>query len=653
MQKVGNFGTGMGMLELNFSNCTQNRSLVAMYAGAAAVDMGVHVAESRQLTAYKASKKLGWCRIEAIQSIVISGDNGIHNKKKRKGSKGINGLNDGGMLSIDYGKASSRISTSFSSKKLKCFVGFSWHLCCYDEKATSHSEAHIDSNEEPFAEKIVSTSAAHTQKLQSQKENNNGKAGFYNIGSSHDNESGNRLEGIDYSFHDSNDNHDRSLDINSNRGAGACVDGYKVPKVLDEDEGSPRFGLQGRKCSSYISQVTPVISPEEGNGTQEVQLAEKGRVHQDVSERRCENQLHNEDCNTNSGVCDQKTGSGLLSLGYSTSSGEPVYEVLEVSLRGCITKKEISRRQLLKTSGLRLRDIRSVDPSLWITNSVPALLVRDHVILLNLGSLRAIATRESVLIFDHKSIGAQTFLEALRQRLTSENSGNHAMPFELEAVEAALISRTQRLEQTLMQIEPQVVSLLQILPNRLTADVLEELRISKQALVELSAKAGSLRQMLLELLEHPHDIRRMTIIGRTCHIRKEDGKTECFIPLDKQVAEDEEEEIEMLLENYLQRCESCHGQAQKLLDSAKEMEDSISVNLSARRLEVSRLELLLQVGTFCTALGALVAGIFGMNLRSYLEEHVFAFWITSAGILFGGLALFILMYTYLKQRRIL
>ncbi|RVW54400.1 Magnesium transporter MRS2-11, chloroplastic [Vitis vinifera] len=69
------------------------------------------------------------------------------------------------------------------------------------------------------------------------------------------------------------------------------------------------------------------------------------------------------------------------------------------------------------------------------------------------------------------------------------------------------------------------------------------------------------------------------------------------------------------------RCESCHGQAERLLDSAREMEDSIAVNLSSRRLEVSRVELLLQVGTFCIAVGALVAGIFGMNLKSYLEEH--------------------------------
>lgn len=163
---------------------------------------------------------------------------------------------------------------------------------------------------------------------------------------------------------------------------------------------------------------------------------------------------------------------------------------------------------------------------------------------------------------------------------------------------------------------------------------------------------------------------------------------------------------------------------------------------------MSRVELLLQVGTFCVAVGALVAGllflskketmssvylflaikcymmpiakssalcclenlevgcynqgpstyfdtifliagIFGMNLKSYLEEHVvcclcisltlslqlltysyfllslnnvthvmidlmqFAFWLTTAGIIVGAVVGFFLMYWYLKKRKVL
>ncbi|XP_031122203.1 magnesium transporter MRS2-11, chloroplastic [Ipomoea triloba] len=339
-----------------------------------------------------------------------------------------------------------------------------------------------------------------------------------------------------------------------------------------------------------------------------------------------------------------------LSLGIR----EPVYQVVEVKSSGMVSTRKINRRHLLKSSGLRPRDIRSVDPSLWLTNSMPSLLVREHAILLNLGSLRAIVMQESVLIFNYNRKGGKAFIDALLPRLNPKNmNGGPSMPFVLEVVEAALHSRIQRLEQRLWDLEPRVQALLEVLPNRLTADVLEQLRISKQTLVELGSRAGDLKQMLLDILEDTHEIRRICIMGRNCTLTKGNDEMECAVPLEKQIAEEEEEEIEMLLENYLQRCESCHGQAERLLDSAKEMEDSIAVNLSSRRLEVSRVELLLQVGAFCVAIGALVSGIFGMNLKSYLEEHAFAFWLTTAGIMVGAAVTFFLMYRYLRRRKIL
>ncbi|XP_073151056.1 magnesium transporter MRS2-11, chloroplastic [Henckelia pumila] len=345
----------------------------------------------------------------------------------------------------------------------------------------------------------------------------------------------------------------------------------------------------------------------------------------------------------------------IVNAGDSLSLGirEPIYEVVEVRSNGMVSTRKINRRNLLKSSGLRPRDIRSVDPSLWLTNSMPSLLVREYAILLNLGSLRAIAMQECVYIFNYNRKGGKAFIDALLPRLNPKNvNGGPSMPFVLEVVEAALHSRIQRLERRLMDLEPSVQALLEVLPNRLTGIILEELRISKQTLVELGSRAGALKQMLLDILEDTHEIRHICILGRNCTLKKND-EIECAVPLEKEIAEEEEEEIEMLLENYLQRCESCHGQAERLLDSAKEMEDSIAVNLSSRRLEVSRVELLLQVGTFCVAVGALIAGIFGMNLRSYIEEHVFAFWLTTAGIFVGAVIGFFLMYSYLRKRKVL
>ncbi|XP_022970311.1 magnesium transporter MRS2-11, chloroplastic-like isoform X1 [Cucurbita maxima] len=407
-----------------------------------------------------------------------------------------------------------------------------------------------------------------------------------------------------------------------------------------------------QKCRMILSSRTKCFSMS----TEEDQWSESEALMSDVDERgdREDDIGVQQESSVVSAASGQRISSSSPSDYLSLAIRESVYEVLEVKANGAVSTRKINRRQLLKSSGLRPRDVRSVDPSLFLTNSMPTLLVRENAILLNLGSLRAIAMPDCVLIFDYNRPGGQAFIESLLPRLNPKSmNGVPAMPFELEVVEAALLSRTQRLEQRLMKVEPRVQALLEVLPNKLTADVLEQLRISKQTLVELGSRAGALRQMLLDLLEDPQEIRRICIMGRNCTINKGNDDVECSLPLDKEIADDEEEEIEMLLENYLQRCESCHGQAERLLDSAKEMEDSIAVNLSSRRLEVSRVELLLQVGTFCVAVGALVAGIFGMNLRSYLEEHVFAFWLTTAGIIVGAVVAFFLMYSYLRDRRIL
>ncbi|KAH9700099.1 Magnesium transporter MRS2-11 [Citrus sinensis] len=347
--------------------------------------------------------------------------------------------------------------------------------------------------------------------------------------------------------------------------------------------------------------------------TDEDRLSESEAVDDDVDGVREDTKVHVKRPQRTA-----SSSSDSLSLGIR----EPVYEVVEVKSNGVVSTRKINRRQLLKSSGLRPRDIRSIDPSLFLTNSMPSLLVREHAILLNLGSLRAITMQERVFIFDYNRTCYKT-----SKTLTE-----------------AVISNVLDILTALYL--PQVQGLLEVLPNRLTADILEQLRISKQTLVELSSRAGALRQMLLDLLEDPHEIRRICIMGKNCTLRRGNDDVECSVPLEKQIAEEEEEEIEMLLENYLQRCESCHGQSERLLDSAKEMEDSIAVNLSSRRLEVSRVELLLQVGAFCVAVGALIAGIFGMNLKSYLEEHVFAFWLTTAGIIVGAVMAFFLTYWF-------
>jgi magnesium transporter len=86
---------------------------------------------------------------------------------------------------------------------------------------------------------------------------------------------------------------------------------------------------------------------------------------------------------------------------------------------------------------------------------------------------------------------------------------------------------------------------------------------------------------------------------------------------------------------------------------ARDLEESIGVSLSARRFEVNRLELTLSIGSFAAALGAMIAGIFGMNMKSMLEMSVISFWGISAAIVVGCTGVFIAIMRYTRSKRIL
>lgn len=55
--------------------------------------------------------------------------------------------------------------------------------------------------------------------------------------------------------------------------------------------------------------------------------------------------------------------------------------------------------------------------------------------------------------------------------------------------------------------------------------------------VELGSRAGDLKQMLIDLLDDPHEIRRICIMGRNCTLDRLSDNMECSVPLEKQIAE--------------------------------------------------------------------------------------------------------------------
>ncbi len=77
------------------------------------------------------------------------------------------------------------------------------------------------------------------------------------------------------------------------------------------------------------------------------------------------------------------------------------------------------------------------------------------------------------------------------------------------------------------------------------------------------------------------------------------------------------------------------------------------MSLSARRFELSRLELTLSIGSFAASIGAMIAGIFGMNMRNTMESSVLGFWGVTFAIVAGCCLVYLAVMRYTRRKRIL
>ncbi|GMH43523.1 hypothetical protein BSKO_11445 [Bryopsis sp. KO-2023] len=401
--------------------------------------------------------------------------------------------------------------------------------------------------------------------------------------------------------------------------------------------------------------------------------------------------------------------------GLKAPKSRAMYEVLRLDKNGKHRKIFVKRRDLLRNYGLMPRDIRRIDPALDRAHSAETIVIKEQALLLSLGGVRCIVAPDKCLLFESQEAAASKFLDVVTPRLKSAagrhylkelsggplseyvyNGGTSArehessQAFELDILEAALIIATGKLDAELVVLMKRARSCLNKLPSQINPINLEELRRTKQASVELESKAETLVELLNEVLDDEEELAEINLSSQPLrdarqkrrernrlkrehlasgaiflHERKElDG---CFSrtkvsfqdaqdALEKLEDDEEEEEdiekVEDMLEYYLQRASATQNQAERVLAGARDLEESIGVSLSARRFEVNRLELLLSMGSFAACLGAMIAGIFGMNMRNTMELSVWGFYGVTGGILLMCILIFILLLRYTRRKSI-
>lgn len=88
--------------------------------------------------------------------------------------------------------------------------------------------------------------------------------------------------------------------------------------------------------------------------------------------------------------------------------------------------------------------------------------------------------------------------------------------------------------------------------------------------------------------------------------------------------------LEMMFENYLNEVEWISAELEEEVDEIRNTEENVVLQLDLLRNRILKVELQLSISSFVVTCGALVTGLFGMNLLNHFELHPAVFYAVTA-----------------------
>ncbi|KAJ7598468.1 cora-domain-containing protein [Mycena floridula] len=274
---------------------------------------------------------------------------------------------------------------------------------------------------------------------------------------------------------------------------------------------------------------------------------------------------------------------------------------------------EFKKSDLSAEHRLNHRDLRKIDSR--VPNLVPTILVRKEAFLVNILHIRALVKADTIVLFDtYGSADSRLhsiFLYHLEHNLKTKGSGS---PYEFRALESILLSVLSALEAELVFIRNLVGGLLAELEDDIDHDRFKRLLHYSRRLDAFHSRAKLVEQALEEVLQQDEDLNAMYLT---------DKKNNLSRPLQ------DHEELEVLLESFSKQVEEIVNEVGNIDNNIRSTQEIVELILDSHRNALLTLDLQMSIATFGVGTGALVAGIFGMNLTSHIEGHPWAFYAMS------------------------
>eukprot|EP00980_Cylindrotheca_fusiformis_P020238 scaffold7316_cov123-Cylindrotheca_fusiformis.AAC.13 len=305
---------------------------------------------------------------------------------------------------------------------------------------------------------------------------------------------------------------------------------------------------------------------------------------------------------------------------------------------GKIDSINLPPTEILKRTSILPRDLVSLDltserdqnsrPYNLMQRPLTAILPRTDSILLSFGNIRAVAGRETVFVLDAHSKAAKSFAEDLSRAYKVPNVGE---PPELIFLEAVLKDTVDTFFRRISLFEPIVDDLLTKASNEVFSDQgVHQLVPLKDSLQSFELQVKKSLACLEDLLNDDEEMLQLLITEQA--VSRQTG-----VPVDVE----RHQHVELLVGVYAMQLGNLQHEIDYLLGRVQSKQEFVALALAGYRNRLVRTNVNIAIAGVSLAIMTTVAGLFGMNLISGLEESPVAFGVvtgltTAAALGVGG-----------------
>jgi magnesium transporter len=296
----------------------------------------------------------------------------------------------------------------------------------------------------------------------------------------------------------------------------------------------------------------------------------------------------------------------------------------EITINGELIQREVLRKDVAIEFSMHGRDLRPV----FSIKQLATVSTRGKGIIVNLGELKLIIGEEKIFLFNIRNPFLIQFAEQLAERIKNQEDRT---TFEFMVLEFSFSYVYTALEKDFYEIEKSLERTFAKLKNTISDQYFEGLLTLKKRLSKLSTLVREIEEASSEVVKDEEELVEICLSKKT---------TESV------------EEAESILEHIWEQYEDLDHRIEELSENIDDTQEIITLKMANRRNVIMRFDLLATLITAVLSGLAVIAGVFGMNLKNNFEESMLAFLFVVA-LIFIVFALSVFwLFWYLRKNKV-